>query len=62
MFASQDRLGWARNRLRGLMKVDYEGCISALVLNLKKAARRLGDFAWSPEPASAPEPIAALSG
>ena len=44
------------------MKVDYEECISALVLNLKKAARRLGDFAGSPEPASAPEPIAALSG
>ena len=44
------------------MKVDYEGCISALALNLKKAARRLGDFAGSPEPASAPEPIAALSG
>ena len=28
VFASQDRLGWARSRLRGLRKVDCEGYIS----------------------------------
>ena len=27
VFASQDRLGWARSRLRGLWKVDCEGYI-----------------------------------
>ena len=62
VFASQDRLGWARSSLRGLWKVDCEGYISALAHNLKKAVRRLGNFAGSPEPASAPKPDAALSG
>ncbi len=42
VFASQDRLGWARCKLRGLWKVDCEGYISALAHNLKKAVRRLG--------------------
>ena len=42
VFASLDRLGWARSRLRGLWKVDCEGYISALAHNLKKAVRRLG--------------------
>ena len=56
VFASQDRLGWARSRLRGLWKVDYEGYISSLAHNLKKAIRRLGDFAGPPEPANAQEP------
>ena len=48
VFASQDRLGWARSRLRGLWKVDCEGYISSLAHNLKKAIRRLGDFAGPP--------------
>ena len=62
VFAAQDRLGWARSRLRGLRKVDCEGYISALAHNLKKAVRRLGDFAGPPEPDSAPEPATALPG
>ena len=44
VFQSQDRLGWARSRLRGLRKVDCEGYLSALAHNLKKAVRRMGDF------------------
>ena len=62
VFASQDRLGWARSRLRGLWKVDCEGYISSLAHNLKKAVRRLDNFAGPPEPPSAPEPVAMLSG
>ena len=62
VFASQDRLGWARSRLRGLQKVDCEGYISSLAHNLKKAVRRLGNFAGPPRPATAPEPVAVLSG
>ena len=61
VFASQDRLGWARSRLRGLWKVDCEGYISSLAHNLKKAIRRLGDFAGPPEPANARESVASLS-
>ena len=49
VFASQDRLGWARSRLRGLWKVDCEGYISALAHNLKKAVRRLDSSAGPPE-------------
>ena len=60
VFASQDRLGWARSRLRGLWKVDCEGYISSLAHNLKKAVRRLGNFAGPPRPDIAPTPIAAL--
>ena len=43
VFASLDRLGWARGRLRGLWKANCEGYISGLAHNLKKAVRRLGD-------------------
>ncbi len=42
VFASLDRLGWGRSRLRGLWKVNCEGYIWALAHNLKKAAFRLG--------------------
>jgi len=41
--------------------VDCEGYISALAHNLKKAVRRLGDFAGPPELAGALEPVATLS-
>ena len=41
-FASMDRLGWARSRLRGLWKVDCEGHMSALAHNVLKMVRRLG--------------------
>ena len=61
VFASQERLGWARSRLRGLRKVDCEGYISALAHNLKKAVRLLGDFAGPPEMPGALEPVAPLS-
>ena len=40
-FASLDRLGWARTRLRGLWKVDCEGYVAALAHNVKKLVRRL---------------------
>ena len=42
VFASLDRLGWERCKLRGLRKVDCEGYISALAHNLSKAVRKLG--------------------
>lgn len=60
VFASQDRLGWAKSRLRRLWKVDCESYISSLAHNLKKAVRRLGDFADPPRRNSAPSQIAAL--
>ena len=40
-FASLDRLGWARTRLRGLAKVDCEGFMAAIAHNVAKAVRRL---------------------
>ena len=52
VFASLDRLGWARYKLRGLWKVDCEGYISALAHNLKKAVRKLGGMG-PPTPAAA---------
>ena len=62
VFASQDRLGWARSRLRGLWKVDCEGYISSLAHNLKKAVRRLGNSTGPPKPASAPACVAVMTG
>ena len=40
-FASLDRLGWARSRLRGLWRVDCEGYMAALAHNVLKAVRWL---------------------
>ena len=37
VFACQDRLGWARCKLRGLRKVDCEGFLAALAHNILKA-------------------------
>ena len=51
VFASRDRLGWARCKLRGLWKVDCEGYISALAHNLKKAVLKLGGMG-PPTPAA----------
>ena len=51
VFASQDRLGWARSRLRSLWKVDFKGYVSALAHNLKKAVRRLNEELLPPTPA-----------
>ena len=50
-FASMDRLGWARSRLRGLWKVDCEGHMSALAHNVLKMVRRLGHGIGPPGPA-----------
>jgi len=41
VFAYQDRLGWARCKLRGLWKVDYEGFLASLTHNILKALRKL---------------------
>ena len=59
VFASLDRLGWARSRLRGLWKANCEGYISGLAHNLKKAVRRLGDRTSPPAPATVPSPAVA---
>lgn len=40
-FASLDRLGWAKSRLRGLAKVDCEGFMAAIAHNVLKLVRRL---------------------
>ena len=53
-FASLDRLGWERCKLRGLWKVDCEGYISALVHNLSKAVHKLGGVG-PPSPAMSGE-------
>ena len=62
VFASQDRLGWARSRLRGLWKVDCEGYVSALAHNLKKAVLRLDSPAGPPEPRQVIATVGAPSG
>jgi transposase len=41
VFACQDRLGWARCKLRGLWKVDCEGFLASLAHNILKALRKL---------------------
>jgi len=41
IFACQDRLGWARCKLRSLWKVDSEGFLAALAHNILKAVRKL---------------------
>ena len=44
-FASLDRPGWARSRLRGLWKVDCEGYMAGLAHNVLNAVCRLRDDA-----------------
>ena len=61
VFASQDRLGWERCKLRGLWKVDCEGYISALAHNFSKAVRKLGGMG-PPGPAVISERAAMASG
>ena len=41
-FASLDRLGWDRTRLRGLWKVDCEGYMASFAHNVLKMVRKLG--------------------
>ena len=52
IFASWDRLGWEKSRLRGLWKVDCEGYMAALAHNVKKLVRRMGRGIGTPDPAS----------
>ena len=49
-FASLDRLGWAKSRLRGLWRVDCEGYMAALAHNVLKAVRRLRQSTRPPVP------------
>ena len=50
-FASLDRLGWSRSRLRGLWKVDCEGYMAALAHNVLKLVCRLSRGVGPPGPA-----------
>ena len=50
IFASLDRLGWARSRLCGLRRVDCEGYMAALAHNVLKAVRWLRQSTGSPVP------------
>ena len=70
-FASLDRLGWARSRLRGIWKVDCEGFMASIAHNMLKAVRqsgrRKGPSAPVPDlsdyrhlPASSPGPMSAI--
>ena len=52
IFASMDRLSWARSRLRGLWKVDCEGYMAAFAHNVLKLVRRLSRGVGPPGPAS----------
>ena len=51
-FASLDRMGWARSRLRGLWKVDCEGYMASFAHNVLKAVRKLGRWTGPAGPAS----------
>jgi transposase len=53
IFASFDRLGWKRCKLRGLWKVDCEGYLASLAHNVLKAVRRLAGPVGSARPATA---------
>ena len=50
IFASLDRLGWTRSRLRGLRKVDCDGYMAGLAHNVLKAVRWLRDDAGPASP------------
>ena len=57
-FASLDRLGWEKSRLRGLWKVDCEGYMAALAHNVLKMVRRLGRGVGPPGPVASADAIA----
>ena len=57
-FASLDRLGWDKSRLRGLWKVDCEGYMAALAHNVKKMVRRLRGGVGPPGPVAHADAIA----
>ena len=50
VFASLDRLGWLRSRLRGLWKVDCEGFMASIAHNVLKGIRRLAQGVGPPGP------------
>lgn len=56
-FASLDRLGWARTRLRGLWKVDCEGYMASFAHNVLKMVRKVGAGIGTPDPASPADAI-----
>ncbi len=57
-FASLDRFGWEKSRLRGLWKVDCEGYMVALAHNVPKMMPTLGHGVWSPGPVAPEDAIA----
>ena len=57
-FASLDRLGWEKSRLRGLWKVDCEGYMAALAHNVLKMPRRLGRGVGPPGPVAPADAVA----
>ena len=57
-FASLDRLGWEKSRLRGLWKVDCEGYMAALAHNVLKMVRKLGRGVGLPGPVAPADAIA----
>ena len=61
IFASLDRLSWARCQLRGLWKVDSEGYMAALAHNVLKLVRRLSRGVGPPAPTSPASPAAAAT-
>ena len=61
-FASLDRLGWEKSRLRGLWKVDCEGYMAALAHNVLKMIRKLGRGVGPPGPMAPADAIAANAG
>ena len=60
-FASLDRLGWEKSRLRGLWKVDCAGYTAALAHNVLQMVRKLGRGVGPPGPV-APAASLATSG
>ena len=58
-FASLDRLGWEKSRLRGLWKVDCECYMAALAHNVLKMVRRLGRGVGPPGPVAPADAVAA---
>ncbi len=62
IFASLDRLGWQKSRLRGLWKVDCEGYMEALAHNVLKMVRKLGRGVGPPGPVAPADVIPANAG
>lgn len=61
-FASLDRLGREKSRLRGLRKVDCEGYMASLAHNVLKTVRRAGRGVGPTGPVAPADAIAASGG